>query len=187
MATCQGKHWISSASRHWLSIIRSPIPLTRHPIAIAIQPVRVAGVSPQHGLRLSLAREVRTVVAVALADVLRGIERAGALSGRPARLAIQARVLPGYAPLPRRHRVRISPQPALCFPGFALKLRERLIVRRIPPVPPREACLDQLSIQHAAIRSPSQEENDLLILRPALVITHSRHPARQSAHQCPHR
>ena len=43
--------------------------------------------------------------------------------------------------------MRICPQAALRSPGFTLKLRERLIVRRIPPVPPREPRFDQLVIQ----------------------------------------
>ncbi len=56
-----------------------------------------------------------------------------------------------HPPLPRRHSLRISPQPTRGSPGFALKLLECLIVRSIPPVPPREPSLHEFPIQHAAV------------------------------------
>ncbi len=70
----------TSKSRYRCPLIRRGNTLTRNPVVIPVQPIGIARVGPQDGLCLSLASEVRAVVAVALADVLRGIERAGALS-----------------------------------------------------------------------------------------------------------
>ncbi len=66
-------------------ILRRTVRLTRDPVPIAVQPIRVARVGGQRCLSLCLARERRTVVAIAVPDVPGGIEGAACrgLRGRP--------------------------------------------------------------------------------------------------------
>ncbi len=88
-----------SESRHGCTIVRGRIPFACNPVLISIKPVVVSRVSPQDGLRVGLAREVWAVVAVALADVLRGIKAVA--RGRSARLPILVGAFSFHSPCPR--------------------------------------------------------------------------------------
>jgi len=59
---------------------------------------------------------------------------------------------PSLPPLPRRHRMQISPQTFLRFPCVLLQPFQHRIPRRIFSVPPAPASLDQLPIQVHSIR-----------------------------------
>ncbi len=117
---------------------------TRNPVSVAIQPVRIGRISPQDRLRIGLASKILAVVAVALANVLRGIKGA-ACGGWRTRLAVVAGAFSHHAPLPRRHLawfsvrgLRIVPEPMLfrgkvypCF-GMASDPLDSLILWRGP-------------------------------------------------------
>ena len=55
-------------------------------------------------------------------------------------------------PLPRRHRLRIGPQPFLRLSRFLLQPFKHRIPRRILPIPPAPAVFDQRVIDVGAIR-----------------------------------
>jgi hypothetical protein len=56
-----------------------------------------------------------------------------------------------FPPLPQRFRLRISPQPFLPLSCFRLKTFQHRISRRILPIPPAPAMLDEFLIQVHAI------------------------------------
>jgi len=55
-------------------VVRRRVGLAGDPVPVAVEPVRVAPVGPQHGLGVRLAAEVPAVEGVAPAEVGRGVE-----------------------------------------------------------------------------------------------------------------
>ena len=67
-------------------------------------------------------------------------------------------------PLPRRHRLWISPQSSLSLSCFLLQSFEDDIARRIRPIPPAPALLDEFLIDVCSIRQDYVSKGALVLV-----------------------
>src|ERR1017187_168907 len=56
-----------------------------------------------------------------------------------------------FPPLPRRHRLRVAPQPTLGIPSLLLQIPQHRLPACVPLIPPCEAGAAKLLVQVAAI------------------------------------
>src|SRR5437870_3360739 len=78
--------------RYWHDVSRRRKRLARNSVSVCIESIGVSRIGAQHRLRLCLAPEVRAVVAVALADVVRWVKPRPEAGARRSRWARRRRV-----------------------------------------------------------------------------------------------
>jgi hypothetical protein len=84
------------------------------------------------------------------------------LSGADSNLRIP--LPPLGPPLPRRHRVRLCPEPAVVRSGLLLQMLEMIGLWRLPTVPPGEAVPHEPLVQHPAVHAKFVVGTAVLIL-----------------------
>src|ERR1035441_8062338 len=85
-----------------------------------------------------------------------------------------------FPPLPRRHRLRLAPQPTLSIPRLLLQIPQHRLPARVLLIPPRQPGANDLLVQVAPIRQDDFGDGALIAVDVTDLYSHHLSESQRS-------